>query len=88
MDYLEDETVSLDDRGKPWLDIASACGFDLDVDPKTVARWMRKDQDTGNYKCEEEIELSESQAGVQLSFTFKYISIPSELRRAREYSEF
>jgi hypothetical protein len=32
-DYIDDETISIEDRGMPWLDISSACGFDLDVDP-------------------------------------------------------
>jgi hypothetical protein len=73
-DYLDDYTVSLDDKGLPWLDIAEQAGVDLPetfhfkppglrtVSTQTLQRACKADEDLINAICEEEKELTETQA--------------------------
>ena len=72
--YLDDDLVPLDDKGKPWTDIAEAAGVDLPqtyhfktpgyriIDPKAIQRACRDDEGIINSVCEEEKELTKAQA--------------------------
>jgi hypothetical protein len=73
-DYLDDPTTSLNQRGAPWLDIAEAAGVDLPktehikplgkrvVEPQSVLRACKKDENLINAVCEEERDLTKYQA--------------------------
>ena len=72
--YLSDSDVDLDDRGKPWLDIAKNAGVTLPetyhfkppgyrtVNPKAVQQNCKYDEGIINAICEEERELTKDQA--------------------------
>jgi hypothetical protein len=76
--YLDDSTTSLDNKGKPWLDIAEDAGVILPttthlkpagsrtVTTKTVQHSCKLDEDLINAVCEEEKELTRPQATAQL----------------------
>jgi hypothetical protein len=73
-DYLDDETVPLDDRGKGWLDIAQGAGVILPetthfkpygkrtVNSHTLQEACKSDEGIINAVCEEEKELTRKQA--------------------------
>lgn len=73
-DYLNDYTVPLDNKGLPWLDIAEQAGVDLPetshfkppglrtVSTQTSQRACKADEDLINAICEEEKELTRTQA--------------------------
>ena len=92
-DYLDDETVSLDDRGAPWQDIAEAAGVEL---PKTqhlkppglrtltsqsIQRACRDDEDIINAVCEEEKELKKEQAKQRYEHAIEQLTL-----RPRSYN--
>jgi hypothetical protein len=70
-DYLDDSTVPLDDKGKPWLDIAEDAGVSLPetthfkppgsrtIITHTVQQSCKRDEGIINAICEEEKELTE-----------------------------
>jgi len=78
-DYLDDSTISLNDKGKPWLDIAEDAGVELPntvhfkppglrtIHPKAVQRACRNDEGLISAVCEEEKELSKDQATGRLN---------------------
>lgn len=86
-DYLNDENVSLDDRGPPWQDVAEAAGVSLPqtihlkphrlrtVTPKTIQKACRDDEDIINTVCEEEKELDKKQARLCREFANKHLEI-------------
>ncbi|KAF4625855.1 hypothetical protein G7Y89_g12307 [Cudoniella acicularis] len=77
-DYLDDSTVSLDDKGKPWLDIAEDVGITLlqtthfkppglrTINPKPIQQACKIDEGLINAICEEERELIGAQASGRL----------------------
>ena len=79
-DYLEDESVPLDDRGAPWQDIAEAASVDLPksvhfkppglrtIDARVIQRACRDDEDIINAVCKEEKELDEKQAQTRYKY--------------------
>ncbi|KAF4626488.1 hypothetical protein G7Y89_g11671 [Cudoniella acicularis] len=57
--YLNDPSTSLDDKGKPWLDIAEDAGIELRTEcTRTVRRACKRDEGIINAICEEEKELT------------------------------
>ncbi|KAG9230643.1 hypothetical protein BJ875DRAFT_444820, partial [Amylocarpus encephaloides] len=72
--YLDDPSIPLDNRGKPWLDIAEDAGITLPttihfkppgvrtVNPFTIRKQCKDDEEVINAKCEEEKELTPAQA--------------------------
>ena len=79
-DYLSDSTTSLDDKGKPWLDIAEAAGVMLPetyhfkpaghrmVETQSVQRACKEDENLINAVAEEEKLLLGYQAENRLEF--------------------
>ena len=75
--YTDDASVPLDDRGAPWLDLAEASGVQLPqtyhhkppgyrtIEPQSVQKACRQDEDMTNAICEEEKELTDDQAIVR-----------------------
>jgi hypothetical protein len=75
--YLDDDSVLLDDKSKPWTDIAEAAGVDLlqtyyfktpgyrTIDPKAIQQACRDDEGIINSVCKEEKELTKAQATSQ-----------------------
>jgi hypothetical protein len=73
--------VPLDDRGKPWLDIAEEAGVSLPktyhfkppgyrtLQPQCIQRAMKEDEGFINAVCEEEKELTDKQAKARNHFT-------------------
>lgn len=72
-DYLTDERIPPRQRSKPWPDIfLAATGESLpqtlhsngyrDVEPQTIRIWCKRDEGIGNFKREEEKELTDAQA--------------------------
>jgi hypothetical protein len=71
---LDNPTTSLDDKGKPWLDIAEDTGVTLPqtthfrpsglrtVNGEAIQRACKRDEDIINAVCEEEKELDQKQA--------------------------
>ena len=84
-DYLDDSTTSLDDKGKPWLDIATDAGVKLPktthfnppglrtINPKPIQRACKDDEDIINAICEEEKELTQKQADTHLDWINKQL---------------
>lgn len=84
-DYLDDSTTSLDDKGKPWLDIAEDAGIKLPqtthfqppglrtIDPKPIQQACKVDEGLINAVCEEEKELTRDQADRQLDWINKQL---------------
>jgi hypothetical protein len=80
-DYLDDPSVPLDDRGKPWLDIAYDSGVSLPktfhfkppgyrtIQPQSVQRACKSDEGIINAICEEEKELTDKQAKARNTWT-------------------
>jgi hypothetical protein len=78
--YLDDPKVPLDDKGKPWLDIAEDAGVELPktthfkppgtrtITPKSVYIACKADEDIITAVCEEEKELTKEQADYRLDF--------------------
>ena len=68
--YLDDEHIPLDDKGAPWVDIAEAAGVELppSIHYRTIQRTCKKDERIINAVCEEEKELSRTQADNRLDF--------------------
>ena len=76
--YAEDDSIPLEDRSVPWLDLAEAAGVELPltfhrktqddrtVTSKAVHRRCRDDEDLINTICEEEKELPPKQAKQRL----------------------
>lgn len=72
--YADDESVPLDDRGAPWLDLAEASGVQLPetyhhkppgyrtIEPPSIQTACRDDEGMINAVCEEEKELTAAQA--------------------------
>jgi hypothetical protein len=72
--YLNNNLVPLDDKGKPWTDIAEASGVVLPqtyyfktpgyctIDPKAIQQACRDNEGIINLVCEEEKELTKAQA--------------------------
>ena len=72
--YTDDASVPLDDRGAPWLDLAEASGVQLPqtyhhkppgywtIEPQSVQKACRQDEDITNAIYEEEKELTDDQA--------------------------
>lgn len=72
--YVDDIKVSQEDKGNPWLDITEDAGVSLPktthfkppglraVEPQTVQRAYKVDEDIINVVCEEEKELTRAQA--------------------------
>jgi hypothetical protein len=72
--YVDDESVPLEDRGAPWLDVAEASGVQLPktyhpkppyystIEPQRIRRACRDDEDMFNAACEEEKRLTDKQA--------------------------
>ena len=85
--YLDDDTVTLDDRGAPWQDVAEAAGVSLPLTthfkppgsrtmtPKAIQRACKKDEDLINAVCEEEKELDARQARIRLDFADKQLAL-------------
>jgi hypothetical protein len=79
-DYLDDDSVQLDNKGKPWTDIAEAAGIDLPqtyhfkapgyhtIDPKAIQQACQDDEGIINSVCEEEKELTKAQATSQMDW--------------------
>ena len=72
--YVDDETVPLNDRGAPWLDLAEASGVQLPqtyhfnppgyrtIEPQSIQMTCQRDEGIINAVCEEEKELTDNQA--------------------------
>jgi hypothetical protein len=72
--YADDASVPLDNRGAPWLDLAEASGVQLPqtyhikppgyrtIEPQSVQKACKQDEDMTNAVCEEEKELTKDQA--------------------------
>jgi hypothetical protein len=85
-DYLEDSTISLDDKGKPWLDVAQDAGVELPITthfkppglrtitPKAVQRACKEDEGIINAVCEEEKELTKDQVNGRLDWIDEQLS--------------
>lgn len=85
--YVDDESVSLDDRGAPWLDLAEASGVTLPstfhskppglrtVEPQSIRRACKVDEGMINAVCEEEKELTENQATTRIDWTDEQLLI-------------
>jgi hypothetical protein len=86
-DYLDDETVPLDDRGAPWQDITEAAGVILPktqhlkpaglrtITSQSIQRACRHDENIINAVCEEEKELDEKQARPRRLFAEEQLKI-------------
>ena len=84
-DYLDDDTVPLDDRGKPWQDIAEDAGVILPktthfkppglrtVEPRSIRRACKSDEGIINAVCDEEKELLKPQAKERVRFSIKQL---------------
>jgi hypothetical protein len=84
--FLTDETVPLNDRGAPWLDVAEAAGVTLPetthfkpygrrvVTPQAVQRACKIDEDIINAKCEEDRLLKKEQAEARLDWVNEQLS--------------
>ena len=91
--YLNDESVPLNDRGAPWQDIAEAAGVELldsthfklagrrTISARAIQRACRDDEDIINAVCEEEKELDEQQARLRCEFAEKQLEL-----RPRSYN--
>lgn len=78
--YADDESVPLDDRGAPWLDLAEAAGVELpktyhfnsssrrEIQPQSVQKACKADEGMINAVCEEEKELTKKQAKARTDF--------------------
>jgi len=78
-DYLNDDDIPLDKKGKPWLDIAQDAGIDLPqtyhfkptgyrtIEPQSVLRACKEDKGLINAVCKEEKELTPVQAEARLN---------------------
>lgn len=85
--YVDDESVSLNDRGAPWLDLTEASGVQLPqtyhfnppgyriVEPQTIRMACRDDKDMINAVYEEEKELTTSQAQAREDWSDKQLTI-------------
>ena len=94
-DYLDDSTISLDDKGKPWLEITQDAGITLPktthfkppgvrtVTTQTVQRACKLDEDLINAVCEEEKELTEVQAKARLNWIDEQL-LQDLIRRIRK----
>lgn len=79
-DYLDDPAVPLDNKGKPWLDIAEDAGVTLpetthfkpsglrSITSQTVQRACKVDEDIITAICEEEKQLTTAQATGRLDW--------------------
>lgn len=79
-DYLDDDTIPLDNKGEPWPDIAEAAGVVLPqthhskppgfrtIDPQAIRRACQDDEGLINAVCEEEKELTGKQADGRLDW--------------------
>jgi hypothetical protein len=88
-DYLNDDSIPLDDKGKPWADIAEASGVVLPqtyhfktpgyrtINPKPIQRACRDDEGIINAVCEEEKELTPKQAKARLNWINIQLSVRS-----------
>jgi hypothetical protein len=77
-DYLDDPRVPLNDKGKPWKDVANNTGVELpltahfkppgyrEVEPQTIQRSCKEDEGIINAKCEEERLLTKAQARLRI----------------------
>ena len=80
-DYTDDGTIPLDDRGKPWLNIAIAAGVTIPetyyfkppgmrtVTTRTLQKACNQDEGLINAICEEERELTDNQATARTDWT-------------------
>jgi hypothetical protein len=85
--HLDDTNISLDDKGKPWLDITEEAGVQLPktvhfnppglyiINLKPVQQACRDDEDIINAVCKEEKELIESQVKVRTFWSDKQKAI-------------
>jgi DDE superfamily endonuclease len=72
--YVDDESIPLNNRGAPWLDVAEASGVQLPqtyhykppgyrtIEPQSIRRACQVDEDMFNAACEEEKKLTDTQA--------------------------
>ena len=92
-DYLDNDTVPLDNRGKPQQDIAEDAGVILPkttyfnpprlyiVEPQSIWRACKSDKGIINAVCDKEKELSKAQAKEYIWFSIKQLLY-------RPYSEY
>lgn len=69
-EYLNDDLVPLDDRGKPWVDIVEDAGVMLPctIQPQTIQHACKHNEDIINALCMEEWELTMNQAIARLAW--------------------
>jgi hypothetical protein len=84
-DYLDDDAIPLDEKGKPWTDIAEAAGVVLPqtfhfkppghctIKPEAIQIACQDDEGIINVACEEEKELTLAQATARLDWIDKQL---------------
>ena len=85
-DYLNDDSIPLDNKGKPWTDIAEAAGVVLPqtyhfkapgyrtIEPEAIQLACRDDERIINAVCEEEKLLTKAQASHRIDWINKQLS--------------
>jgi hypothetical protein len=86
-DYLSDSDVDLNEKGKPWLDIAEDAGVEIpktmhikppgvrEIEPRSLLRAAKADEGIGNFKCPEEKLLTQKQADNRLDFKEEQLAV-------------